>query len=75
MIIIRKPKIMRSDFAMRAYLKLAKAYMQMAARTDSDDRRHEYMCIYEDFVNQATKAGGFFRVKDMTRWPNSQKGV
>lgn len=73
MIIIRKPKSMRSDLAMRDYLVLAEAYAILASNTDDKDKRYEYVCKTEQFFKRAAKVGGFFRIKDMTRWLDAQK--
>lgn len=73
MIIIRKPKFMRSLLGMRAYLHVAESYTHLASITNDADRRYEYLCASGELINKAAKAGGFFTVKDMIRWFDSKE--
>ena len=73
MIIIRKPKFMRSDAAMAAYLTIAKSHAVIATNSLKDEDKLYWMEQSGMFITKAAKAGGFFRVKDMCRYFDQQK--
>lgn len=67
--IIRKPKFMRSDEAMKAYLKAADIIYDEAFRPDIDpDQKYELMKKGCECFRKAAKAGGFFSIGDLHRW-------
>lgn len=72
--IIRKPKFMRNDECMKIFIDVAYEYSKLL-----DDPK----CTIEDQVrilkkigqciNNAAKAGGFFRTKDFLNWIKNNK--
>mgnify|MGYP007000686343 CR=1 FL=1 len=73
MIIIRKPKFMRSSAAMWGYLTVAKSCAVIATNSLKNEDKLYWMDQSGMFINKAAKAGGFFRVKDMCKYLDQQK--
>jgi hypothetical protein len=68
-IIIRKPKFMRSDIAMQAQLTIANALSELACMPEvTPEERYEYLKKTGECLNKAAKAGGFLNVGDMCKW-------
>ena len=73
MIIIRKPKFLRNDNAMVAYLTVAKSQAMIAANLKKDAERLYWLEQSGIYIAKAAKAGGFFRVEDMCKYLDQQK--
>lgn len=71
--IIRKPKFMRSDEGMKAYVEVAETISKELLKTDSIDEQHWLLNKIGECMNKAAKAGGFFSTKDFITWMNSKK--
>lgn len=71
-IIIRKPKFMRSDAAMVAYVRCANACGKSLDTQDNLtlDEKYELARKIGECINKAAKAGGFLRTKDFIKWMN-----
>lgn len=76
-IIIRKPKFMRSDAAMKAYMVCAESISRtLATQKDlTSDELYEYMKKLGECINDAAKAGGFLRTKDFLTWMEMHKTI
>ena len=66
--IFRKPKFMRSDEGMAAYIKVAYTISKELLKTDSVDERYELLKKIGECTNKAAKAGGFLTTKDFIKW-------
>lgn len=72
-IIIRKPKFMRSDRAMKTYIEVAENISKEACRPElTPEESYELLKIVGECLNEAAKAGGFRNVGDMEKWMKSQ---
>lgn len=68
-IIIRKPKFMRNDDAMKTYLSVAATITKEAARPEmTPDQQVSFLKKAGECLNKAAKAGGFRNVGDMHKW-------
>ena len=73
-IIIRKPKFMRNDIGMWAYLKTASTISNEACRPELTPEQHyEFLKKAGVCLNKAAEAGGFRNAGDMHKWLESQK--
>ena len=66
--IFRKPKFMRSDYAMATYMKVACTISEELLKTDSIDEGYELLKKIGVCINKAAKSGGFFRTEDFLKW-------
>lgn len=73
MIIIRKPKFMRSDAGMAAWLEVAKAQAIIAENTLKDEDKLYWFGEVGKSITKAAKLGGFFSVRDMCKYLDQQK--
>ena len=73
MIIIRKPKFMRSDAGMAARLEVAKAQAIIAENTLKDEDKLYWFGEVGKSITKAAKLGGFFSVRDMCKYLDQQK--
>lgn len=73
MIIIRKPKFMRSDAGMAARLEVAKAQAIIAENTLKDEDKLYWFGEVGKSITKAAKLGGFFSVRDMCKYLEQQK--
>lgn len=73
MIIIRKPKFMRSDAGMAARLEVAKAQAIIAENALKDEDKLYWFGEAGKSITKAAKLGGFFSVRDMCKYLNQQK--
>lgn len=74
-IILRKPKFMRSDACMLAYIETAEAMSNCACsavNSQDVDVAYEYMNKAGECLNKAAEAGGFFTTLDMLNWIEKQ---
>ena len=69
-IIIRKPKFMRSDEGMKAYIKVAETISRELSKTDSIEEQYYLLKKIGECINSAAEAGGFFRTEDFIKWMN-----
>ena len=68
-IIIRKPKFMRSDSAMKTYLDVAATISIEAARPElTPEQEYELLRKIGECLSKAAKAGGFRNAGDMYKW-------
>lgn len=68
-IIIRKPKFMRSDIAMKGYIDVAASFSKEACRPElTPEQRYEMLRSAGECLNKAAKAGGFRNVRDLDKW-------
>ena len=75
-IIIRKPKFMRSDIGMQAYLDVATTISKEAARPElTPEQQYHFLRRVGECLNKAAKAGGFRNVGDMYKWLESHKNT
>ena len=72
MIIIRKPKFMRSDAGMAAQLEVAKAQAIIAKNTLKNEDRLYWLGEAGKNIAKAAKLGGFFGVRDMCKYLDQQ---
>lgn len=71
--IIRKPKFMRSDDAMKTYIDVAETISKEACRPDlTPEQQYEFLRKVGECLNKAAKAGGFRSVGDMCKWMELQ---
>lgn len=73
MVIIRKPKFMRSDAGMAAQLEVAKAQAIIAKNTLKDEDKLYWLGEAGKSITKAAKLGGFFSVRDMCKYLDQQK--
>lgn len=73
MIIIRKPKFMRSDAGMAAQLEVAKAQAIIAENTLKNEDKLYWFGEAGKSITKAAKLGGFFSVRDMCKYFDQQK--
>ena len=73
MIIIRKPKFMRSDAGMATWLEVAKAQAIIAENTLKDEDKLYWFGEVGKSITKAAKLGGFFSVRDMCKYLDQQK--
>lgn len=73
MIIIRKPKFMRSDVGMAAQLKVAKAQAIIAEKTLRNEDKLYWLGEAGKSIAKAAKLGGFFGVRDMCKYLDQQR--
>lgn len=73
MIIIRKPKFMRSGAGMAARLEVAKAQAIIAENTLKDEDKLYWFGEVGKSITKAAKLGGFFSVRDMCKYLDQQK--
>lgn len=73
MIIIRKPKFMRSDAGMAAQLKVAEAQAIISKNTLKDEDKLYWLGEAGKSITKAAKLGGFFSVRDMCKYLDQQK--
>ena len=71
-IIIRKPKFMRDDNAMRAYIKVYCAMVNSMDDNASLEDTIDDLSESAKILNKAAKAGGFLSTKDFLRWVEKQ---
>ena len=72
-IIIRKPKFMRSDIAMKTYIDVAETISKEACRPElTPEQRYDFLKKVGECLNKAAKAGGFRNVGDMHKWMKLQ---
>lgn len=71
--IIRKPKFMRNDEGMKAYLTIAETISKEMCNTDSLDERYCLLKMTGECINEAAKAGGFLSTEGFIKWMNSKK--
>lgn len=68
-IIIRKPKFMRNDVAMKTYIGVAATITNEADRPDLTlDQQVDFLKKAGECLNKAAEAGGFLSVGDMQKW-------
>lgn len=68
-IIIRKPKFMRNDVAMKTYIDVAATITNEAARPEMTlDQQVSFLKKAGECLNKAAEAGGFRNVGDMQKW-------
>ena len=72
MIIIRKPKFMRSDAGMVVQLEVAKAQATIAKNTLKNEDRLYWLGEAGKSITKAAKLGGFFGVRDMCKYLDQQ---
>ena len=67
--IIRKPKFMRSDIAMKAYIDTADAIGKTLADPSlTQEQQYELLKKIGECINKAAKAGGFLSTEDFIKW-------
>ncbi len=72
-IIIRKPKFMRNDVAMKTYIDVANTISNEACRPElTSSQRLELLIKVGECLNEAAKAGGFLNVSDFSKWMGIQ---
>ena len=75
-IIIRKPKFMRNEAVMIAYMKCANSFGSVLTSQDVTlDEQYETMKKIGECINEAAKAGGFFSTKDFIKWMEKHKAI
>ena len=73
-IIFRKPKFMRSDIAMKAFIDVAECISKTMCKSELTlDEQYEMLKTIGECINEAAKAGGFFSTKDFIKWMEIQK--
>lgn len=73
-IIIRKPKFMRSDIAMKSYIHVAAVISEEACRPElTTDQQYELLKKVGECLNKASEAGGFQNAGEMYKWMESQQ--
>ena len=72
-IIIRKPKFMRNDEGMKAYIRVAESISEEVGKADSIDEQYCLLKQMGECINEAARAGGFFSTEDFIKWMNLQK--
>lgn len=66
--IIRKPKFMRSDVGMKAYVDVAKCIADSYPKSGlSPEEEYEMWKQLAECIHKAAKAGGFFSTKDFLK--------
>lgn len=73
MIIIRKPRFLRNDNAMAAYLIVARSQATIAANSLKDADQLYWLEQAGISITKAAKFGGFFMVEDMCKYLDQQK--
>ena len=73
MIIIRKPKFMRSDAGMAALFEVAKAQIIIGENTLKNEDKLYWFGEAGKSITKAAKLGGFFSVQDMCKYLDQQK--
>lgn len=68
-IILRKPKFMRDDSAMKMYIDVANTISNEMCRPElTSSQRLELLCEIGNCIRNAAKAGGFRNVGDMHKY-------
>ena len=71
-IIIRKPKFMRDDVAMKTYIDVAATIANEATRPEMTlEQQVSFLKKVGECLNKAAKAGGFRNAGDMYKWLES----
>ena len=71
---IRKPKFMRSDRAMKTYIDIASIISETMEKSElSLDEKYELLKDIGECINNAAKAGDFFRTEDFIEWMETNK--
>ena len=74
--IFRKPKFMRSDAAMKAYISVAIAIMECMDSSELTlDEEYETLKKIGECMNKAAKVGGFLSTKDFIKWMDMKIGT
>lgn len=73
-IILRKPKFMRTENAMEAYITVIDSIYSILSknRNLNINDKMEYMKELNELIKKASKAGGFFRVEDFVDYYNNR---
>ena len=75
-LIIRKPKFMRSDAAVKAYIDIAESISKTMCESEMTlDEQYEQFKKLGECLNKAAKAGGFFTTKDFLKWMEMQNNA
>ena len=73
-LIIRKPKFLRSDRAMKTYIDIAASISSCMCDPElTSDEQYELAKKCGECLNKAAKAGGFFSTKDFIKWVNMKQ--
>ena len=67
-IMLRKPKFMRDEAVMAAYMTVASSMAKEATKTQDVEKQYEFLNRAGEYMNKASEAGGFFRTKDFFKW-------
>ena len=70
---IRKPGFMREDGSMKLYIEIALSIRDQLSRPETTwSESLDLTKRYEEYLEKAAEAGGFFSVKEFLRWMDSE---